>query len=240
LVEKKLIVRWLEHWEMAISTRDLKILPDVDRLRALLQSVAMLDAILSPDEWEYRYYSFNSQWSKREQMGSMRNGCGDDFFALFNSSGCFLKGFAHESQMSPYGRQPKVIWPGVLDSVPSAFAAALKEPAFSMEDTTFCVWRLYSDEAWQRGRIEFPRGADPDGSQTLLVILDGKPKTYKAWAEDYYERRVNLAVVKQVYAHEPLTEELVQQLNADVTLKELAGDIKEIGYPGNTRQRSKR
>jgi hypothetical protein len=224
---------------MAISTRNLKMLPDVDRLRALLQSLAMLDSILSP-EWEYRYYSFNSRWSKREQMGSMRDGCGDDLFALFSPSGCFLKGFAHESQMSPYGRQPKAIWPGVLDSVPSAFAAALKEPAFSMEDTTFCVWRRYSDEAWQRGRIEFPRGADPDGSQTLLAILDRKPTTYKAWAEDYYEQSVNLAAVKHVYAHEPLTEELVQQLNAELTVKELAGDIKEIGYPRAGRQRTSR
>lgn len=167
---------------MAISTRKLRLLPDVDRLRALLQSIAMLDAILSP-EWEYRYYSFNSRWSKREQMGSMRDGCGDDFFGLFNSSGCFLKGFAHESAMSPYGRKPKAVWPGVLDNVPSAFAAALKEPAFSMEDTTFCIWRRYCDESWQVGDIEFPGGTDPDGSQTLLAILDGKPKTYKAWAE---------------------------------------------------------
>jgi hypothetical protein len=229
------VVRWLEDWAMAISTRDLHLLPDVDRLRALLQSVAMLDAILSP-EWESRYYSFNSRWSKREQMGSMRDGCGDDFFALFNPSGCFLKGFAHESPMSPYGRQPKAVWPGVLDNVPSDFAAGLKEPAFSIEDTTFCVWRRYSDESWQRGAIEFPGGADPDGSQTLLSILDGKPKTYKAWAEDHYERRVNLAAVKHVYAHEPITQDLVRQLNAEVTVKELAGDIKEIGYPGAIRQ----
>ncbi len=42
-----------------ISTRDLSQLPDVDPLRRLMQSLAMLDAILSPD-WELRYYSFNA------------------------------------------------------------------------------------------------------------------------------------------------------------------------------------
>ena len=142
--------------------------------------------------------------------------------------------------MSPYRRKPKAVWPGVLDNVPSAFAAALKEPAFSIDDTTFCIWRRHSDESWRRGAIEFPRGDDPDGSQTLLSVLDGNPKTYKAWAEDYYEQKVNLAAVKQVYAHEPLNDDVVQQLNEDVTLKELAGDIKEIGYPGAARQRTKR
>jgi hypothetical protein len=59
-----------------ISTRDLSLLPDVESLRRLWQSMAMLDAILSPD-WEYRYYSFNAAWGAGEEMGSMRDGCGD-------------------------------------------------------------------------------------------------------------------------------------------------------------------
>ena len=46
---------------MKISTRNLEGLPDVTRLKRLLQSLAMLDAILMP-EWEYRYYSFNAHW----------------------------------------------------------------------------------------------------------------------------------------------------------------------------------
>jgi hypothetical protein len=191
----------------------------------------MLDAILSP-EWQYRYYSFNWRWSEGEQMGSMRDGCGDDFFALFNYAGCFFKGFAHEAPMSPYGRRPKKVWPGVLDSVPAEFAACLQEPAFTIEDTTFCIWRRYSDRAWQRGAIEFPAGADPDGSESLLSTLDGGPATYKAWAEDNYERTLPLAAVRQVYAHKPLTTKLIQWLNPDVTLEDLAADVQEIGYPG--------
>jgi hypothetical protein len=35
-----------------VSTRHLSNLPDIDNLRRLCQSLAMLDAILSP-EWEY-------------------------------------------------------------------------------------------------------------------------------------------------------------------------------------------
>lgn len=70
-----------------ISTLNSDGLPGIDELRRLLQSMAMLDAILSP-EWEYRYYSFNANWSTGEQMGSMRNGCGDHFFAHFTPAGC--------------------------------------------------------------------------------------------------------------------------------------------------------
>ena len=170
--------------------------------------------------------------SRGAQLGSMRNGEGDDFFAHFSRAGCFLKGFAHEAPMTPYARGPKRVWPGVLDSVPKEFAKCLKQPAFNMEDTTFCVWRRYGDDSWQVGEIEFPAGADPDGSKRLLSPLDGKPKAYQAWAEDYYERPVSLAGVRHVYAHRPLTEEVVARLNPEVTLRELREDVKEIGYPG--------
>jgi hypothetical protein len=214
-----------------ISRRDLTRLPGVDRFRAVLQSMAMLDAILSP-EWQYRYYSFNSRWSAGEQMGSMRDGCGDSFFALFNAAGCFLKGFAHESPMSPYCRRPKGIWSAVIDNVPAEFAACLQEPAFNIEETTFCIWRRYSDKSWQCGAIEFPAATDPVGSASLLSPLDGQPASYQAWAEKYYERAVALTAVKHVYAHKPLSEKVVQKLNSDLLLKELAKDIQEIGYPG--------
>jgi hypothetical protein len=220
-----------------ISTRDLSKLPGIDDLKRLMQSLAMLDAILSP-EWEFRYYSFNSKWARGEEMGSMRTGSGDDFFALFNKHGCFLKGFDHESAMSPYRETPKRLWPGVLDGVPKEFDRALKQPAFSMEDTTFCIWRRYGDRKWHRGKIEFPKGEpNPDGSSRLLSELDGKPATYLRWARDYYSlddedanRSLTLAQVRHVYAHEPLTAEMVKVINPEVTLAKLAADIAEIGY----------
>src|SRR5262245_45608032 len=104
-----------------ISTRDLSQLPDVDGLRSTLQSLALLDAILCPD-WEFRYYSFNAAWADGEQMGSMRNGSGAEFFANFSSAGCWLKGFVPGSSMSPHRANPKRVWPGVLDEVPAVFA----------------------------------------------------------------------------------------------------------------------
>ncbi len=64
----------------------LAALPDIEGLRKLTQSLAMLDAIMSP-EWEYRYYSFNSKWDDGEMMASMRNGSGDEYFILVCSLG---------------------------------------------------------------------------------------------------------------------------------------------------------
>lgn len=213
-----------------ISTRNLSKLPDIDTLRRLMQSLAVLDAILMP-EWEYRLFSFNAKWSKGEHMGSMRNGQGDDLFAHFTKAGCFFKGFAHEAPMTPYREQPKRVWPGVLDSVPAAFGKSLSQPAFSMEDTTFCVWRLNSETVWACGDIEFPEENDPDGSGWLLSYYDGKPETYQKYAADYFVEDVPLRIIRAVYAHQPLTTEMVEELNPEMTLRKLATDLKEIGYP---------
>jgi hypothetical protein len=214
-----------------ISTRDLSLLPDVDGLRRTLQAMAMLDAILCPD-WQFRFYSFNAAWAASEQVGSMRNGSGDDFVAHFSAAGCWLKGFAHEYPMSPYRESPPRPWPGVLDAVPPEFAACLREPAFEAAIVTFCVWRRYGAPAWQVGPVEFPPAhSDPDGSAFLLSDLDGRPQSYRAWAAHYYGRELDLAALEHVYRHRPLTPEVVVRLNPDVSLGELAADIGEIGYP---------
>ena len=219
-----------------ISTRDLSLLPDVDGLRRVLQSIAMLDAVLCP-EWELRYYSFNAAWADGEQMGSMRNGSGDEFFAHFGPAGCWLKGFAHESPMSPRGRKWPGPWPGVLDAVPAALADRLQEPAFGLADVTFCIWRQFGDGGWQVGPVEFPPSqSNPDGSADMLAILDGQPESYRVWAANYYEREVEWAAVDHVYQHRGLTSEVVARLNTDVSLDDLAADIREIGYPVTERR----
>jgi hypothetical protein len=93
----------------------------------------MLDAIMSP-EWESRYFSCNSSWAPGEEMASMANGSGDAWSIVFSAVGAFIRGFDHESAMSPAGNDDE-LWPGLVDTVPAVFAACLDEPAFSYEGT---------------------------------------------------------------------------------------------------------
>lgn len=216
--------------ETSLSTRHLAGLPTIPVLRRLCQSLAMLDAILSP-EWHNRFFSFNAHWTGHEMMASMHNGMGDAYFLLFTPAGAIMKGFAHEAPMTPYAHDPPRVWPGVLDHVPHVFAAFLVEPAFSLEDTTFCIWREITDISWQCGPISFPELPDPDGSDDLLWMLDGQPTTYQAFAEDYYEVSVPMEIINHIYQHEPLTTELIQQLNPALTVANLQADSEEIQYP---------
>jgi hypothetical protein len=208
-------------------------LPDIDTLRRLSQSLAMLDALMSPD-WEYKYYSFNSKWNEGEEMASMRNGSGDDYFILFNSHGAIIKGFAHESAMTPFTNQPSEVWRGVLDSVPDEFQDFLSEPAFSMEATTFCTWRRYSDSSWQVGDITYPNDEnDPDGSEYLLQILFGDPSIYQKFAAEYYEKEIPLSAIQHIYEHRFLTDDIISDLNSEVSKLDLQNEIEEIGIAQN-------
>jgi hypothetical protein len=167
-------------------------------------------------------------------MASMRNGSGDEYSIVFSEAGVFIRGFAHESPMSPAGNDGE-LWPGLVDAVPDVFTDCVNEPAFSYDDmleATVCLWRQTTDDRWHAGDIDFPDDADPDGADELFAVLvDGTPGAYQRFAEDYYEQPVDRAAVSRVYALLPLTEALVRRLNPDLSLEELADDLTEIGYP---------
>ncbi|WP_164462931.1 hypothetical protein [Burkholderia lata] len=91
--------------DMNVSTRNLNALPDIAGLMRLTQSLAILDAVLS-QEWEYRYYSFNHAWADGEKMASMRNGSGDQWFAIFSAAGAALHGVLREAPMYRPGPPP--------------------------------------------------------------------------------------------------------------------------------------
>lgn len=184
---------------------------------------------MSPN-WEFRHYSFDSKWSATERLASIRNGSGDDLYALFNSTGCFIKGFAHEAPMTPYRVHPPEAWPGIFDGIPREYAACLDEPAFTISDVTFCIWRNYSDAHWSRGNVEFPPEDDPDGSEFLLKSLDADPVSYCHFAEDYYETSIPLDSVRHIYDRLPLSDEIIASLNSAITLTEILEDLLNIGY----------
>ena len=210
--------------------RILSQLPEIAGLRKLCQSLAMLDAIIEP-AWDLRYFSFNSKWAGGEEMASMRDGSGDDYFILFNRAGAIIKGYAHESIFAGHFVEQGRAWPGVLEAVPTDFADFFTEPAFEAEAATFCFWRKTSDTAWQVGPVDFPSSPDPDGADDLLFALDPKPRIYHSWAEEYHGIELPLDSIEAVYAHQPLTQQIVHRLKPDRTLDALAEDIAEINYP---------
>lgn len=210
-------------------------LPDIATVRAWSQSLAALDAVLDPDP-AYRWFSFDAGWGADEQVASMRNGSGDEYSITFSPAGAYLRGFDHESLLSPFTRTPAAPYPGLLDAVPAALRAAALEPAWQLDGVplvTVSLWRLAGDAGWHAARARDAAG--DDGSEWLFDQLDGDPASYAAFAAEHYETEVDLAVAEHVLAHRPLTADLARALDPDADWPSLVEDLAGIGYP--TQQR---
>ncbi|MCU7820623.1 hypothetical protein KSNIM_02840 [Kitasatospora sp. DSM 101779] len=193
-------------------------LPDITAVRDRCRAMAVLDAVLSPD-WESRYHSFDAHWGEGEEMASMRDGSGSDWFMVFSPAGACARGFDRAVPHAPH----------LLAQIPEVFRFFVDEPAFAAHDgspiATVCLWRRAEDVAWQVT-------AAPSGGEDLFHLLaDGTPEAYRAWAEEYFETEVDLGAVRHVFGHRPLTRAVVAALNPEVDLEELGEDLAEIGYP---------
>ena len=206
-----------------LSTHHYAALPPAADLQRLAQALAALDAINSPD-WEYRYYSYNAEWSPTEAALEMRDGEGDQLLVLFRPEGCAISGYLDEYDQPDLAQLTR--------GLPAAFDEFMfGEPVKSI-GTTFCLWYTPA-HGWQTGVVP----AEDDGSEELLYIFDNNPATYAEWATEYYldetdRPPITPAAVAPLYRHEVLTKAMVLSLNpelADWTM--LAADLQEIGYP---------
>ncbi|MFJ4090966.1 hypothetical protein ACIPYS_05230 [Kitasatospora sp. NPDC089913] len=199
-------------------------LPDPAALRDRCRGLAMLEAILGP-VWGDRYYSFDSRWGDGQELASMRDGEGDDWFMVFSESGVYARGFDHTAPNAA---------PRLLPEVPAPFRSQTAEPAFGEEDgvplATVCFWHgTGDDDVWQAP------SAAPTGGVELFALPAAADLTgaYLEWAEEYYEpeHAPDPAAVAHVLALRPLTAAVVAAIAPDVDLDDLAEDIAGTSYP---------
>lgn len=206
---------------------DIKILnqlPVIEKCRRIFQSIALLDAIIMP-EWEYRYYSFNAKWYTNEMMASMRDGSGQHYFALFNKYGLIIKGFEHYSTVDNRFQQTGEIDKKIFKYVPVEFNNFLKENAFVIDKTTFCLWNLKNEEVWHSGKEH-----NSNELYLLKVLIDGA-EGYVKWAEEYYETDIPISIVKDIFDFMPLNNDMIKSINKEISLEDILEDIAEIDYP---------
>jgi hypothetical protein len=213
-------------------------LPAITVVRRWSQSLAVLDAIMSAAR-EYRCFSFDAEFGPGQALASMRNGSGDEYSITFTDGGAFLRGFDHESPLSPFIQASPALWPGLLTGLPATLSTVAQEPAFTLggvPTVTVALWRLAGDEQWHHGQIAYPRAweseyADPDGSDWLFAQLDGRAESYLQYAGEYFERPLPAEAVTAVIKHRPLTAVLARALNPERSHRDLTGDLNRIGYP---------
>jgi hypothetical protein len=201
-------------------------LPQPELLRERCRFCTLVDAIVAP---EVPSFEFHSKWRRGEQLAAFKDGTGDFVFLWFSHRGCVVRGFDHESVMSPLRSDPPELWPKLFDGLPRSLGYALHEPAFALDEVTFCLWHLPGDR-WERGPVKFPRGAgrDPDGARTLLAPFGG---SYSRWAADYYGQKLNHVGLQRLRRGAPLDGETVLALNPEANVAAVRRTAKELGWP---------
>ena len=206
-------------------------LPPIPTLVQRTKALAALDLILSPD-WQYRYYSFNSNWASNEQMASMRDGCGDEWWIVFHKSEwAALKGLGHESEAWSAHRDR--LSNALRDVIPSELNGFAEEPAFRWDATSFAYFYVSKSEGWKRANdlAGFARDKDT-GEEELLQPLISPAANYSRFAENYFETSVPIEIVDSIFSLQPITQDVVNRINADVDLADISTELfEEIGYP---------
>ena len=215
---------------MLISERIHDIPSPNDLLQRLL-AYAKIDRIMmpDPDDCMIRVYHYDKDWVPGGYFLKIDDSGGDHYHVFFSPDGCIVKGFEHESDLSPYNYDEDEPMPDALaghdfyDGAPAALAALLDDPALEKELVTFCAWQAADDAQWHCAESEIP--ADwSDGVETFLFYAQDLEE-YRHWFEEYYELKADLRVLRSVFDNKPVTADMVRSLNpegdADLIMKEL-------------------
>lgn len=186
------------------STRRLDLLPTADRLLQACRALAVAEAALNRDPVT-RLHTVTSTGAD-EWLCRVSDGSGNEALLWFGSDGAVIRGFDHESEMSPWARDPADLWPGLDEGFPPPLRRAPTIRVAGIESITFLIWRSASDRQWSIGRIDLPVAfnADPDGSEFLLRPVS-QPAEGHQFLEEYYEREVSRAAVDKLFQSAPLT-----------------------------------
>ncbi|KNY27587.1 hypothetical protein [Pseudobacteroides cellulosolvens] len=210
-------------------------LPVEDKLKEILLSQAALDIIMldKEDAW-LRLTSYNKNYIDDIDMVKIDNGAGEHVYFLFAKNGTIIKGFDHESIMSPHANDECEIAKGIYDFVPDELLSLLDE-SIERDDVTFCIWKNPTDEFWKKGDVVFPKDyiEGDDGEDFLLGFIFCDARSWTDWAKDYYEedgKQIQVDLVKEVYENKKITKELVGTLNPGREFESVLEELIEIGY----------
>ncbi len=184
----------------------------IEDFKNKLKYLALLDAILEQD-WELRYYSYNASWSPEEEMASLRDSCGGEWFFLVTDKDIAFKctspvdGLVADFQ-------------ALKNQVPEKFSAFLNEPAFSMDEGS-CIWYL-EDNNWVTLGNEINDLPSPIKIQQMSAL------DYCNYASEILEQDIDRSIVQSIFGG-GFDLKLAVKLNPDADIDALKNEISEIG-----------
>ena len=176
------------------------------------------------------YHSFQPNRLPGVDVAMLDHGSGDEVLCFFDARhGCLIKGFDHESDMSPHARDEFSVWPGLFDETPPELLAHLGGPDFRKDETTFCIWRRKEDRHWWQGDVvESEKGEWSSHLFQTHTFLDAE--AYFDWASEYW--RLNEPArgpLERIFGSCEVDTVTALALNPNVELERARGELAEMG-----------
>lgn len=213
------------------STGRLDLVASPEALLSACRALSVIEAAWEDDP-RVRWHVIEAGETDGDWVCRVSDGSGNEGLWWFGPEGTVLRGFDHESEMSPWAQEPMGLWPGLEDGLPDELRRAPALILAGVESVTFLIWRAASATGWSIGPVEIPEGlnADPDGSQYLLLPTSS-PAEMTAFLGEYYERDVPSGVVDQLLAGTPLDDRLFDLIESDRNYADVIAEAHRIGYP---------
>lgn len=187
----------------------------------LLKKQAILDIIITPEPESWlRLVSYYYDTRKRCHVFKITNGSGDHLYALFTEQGAIIKGFDHESCLSPYQNGNTHIMAEIYNNIPWTLFQLLDDDT-EKNDVTFCLWQLPGESIWHKNQIVLPsvcpQDEEEDGGESFLMkYIFATAEEWYEWASIYYELEEEAwDAAALLYENNEITRSMVNDLNPE-------------------------
>lgn len=194
------------------------------RLKNILKALTIIDIIMVPEE---------NDWA-RVVNGDMHgvpgftisDGIGNDAHIFFNDDRAVIRGFYHESDLSPYNlKNPKPFLDTIYRNIPGDLFGYIKDVS---DDVTFCMWCDRSGTWYENAHV-----SEDGGKANLFDYITDNAEEWISFAQDYYfeeEHTFDADAVDEVFKGAEITPELVLRINPYRNAEEAIEEILSYGF----------
>lgn len=203
--------------------------PQPETLLKRLTFYSIMDVIMNAGaEYDGSVYHCNTDWNAGVSLFTIDDGGGDHFHVLFSQDGCIIKGFGHESDLSPYNYEDDESYPDYrfYENCPHEFYELLDDESLERDLLTFCAWHANEDGCWQAQSINAL--ADwRDGSADFLEYVSNLDE-YADWLSAYYETDIYTETLLDLYNGAAITEDIISMLNPKADPDEVMAMVADV------------
>lgn len=195
----------------------------VHELKKCMIAFVKMEIIVVPkiDSW-LRLASFNKINDIYHFL--IDNGSGDEVSIYIKDDKAFIKGFDHESDLSPYQFDDSShILEKIYLNSPKEFKNLLDDE--NIYNTTFAMWNLSTGDEWNFNKLS---NEDDGGREFLLGYIFDSAEHYLEWAKDYHDVSFDLKIINDIYNETDITKEMLKNLNITRDENEILKELEEF------------